>query len=60
MKSGDRVIVVGQSLATPHKGQEGICVSISSRVDYDHPYRVEFPDGSRVGFARKELKEVKE
>lgn len=55
VKTGDRVIITGQSIATPRKGQIGILVAIWSRV-YDHPYRIEFPDGSKVGFMRKEFR----
>ena len=59
MKIGSKVRVIGQSLATPRKGQEGVWVARWSRV-FDHPYRVKFPDGATVGFMRKEIKEVKQ
>lgn len=58
MKIGDKVRVIGQSLTTPRKGQEGIFVALRSSV-YDCPYRVEFPDELRFSFMRKELEEVK-
>ena len=59
MKIGSKVKVIGQSLATPRKGQEGVLVALLSRV-FNHPYRVEFPDGANVGFIRKEIKRVKD
>ncbi len=54
IKIGSKVRVIGRSLCTPRKGEEGNLIDIWSDAN-DYPYRVEFPDGQKVGFLRKEL-----